>query len=94
MLRLLLGLLCARLVIVSSKYVVSVLDRSLGPDDGSIISFKNKTSAFKNNLNPAWIPLPGNHTGGGLFLRVSNNMTQESQLAFVLSTDETALRFE
>ena len=52
-------------------YSVAVIDRALGPDNGSIISAVNGTSAFRSNFNAAWLPLAGN-AGGGLFIRVTD----------------------
>ena len=54
-------------------YNVEVLERSIGPGGGSLVSFANSTSAFPYNCNPAYFPAPPNGGGnGGLIIRVGN----------------------
>ena len=67
----LLSLLSAGAAAARDGYSVAVIDRALGPDNGSIISSINGTSAFRSNFNAAWLPLAGN-AGGGLFIRVTD----------------------
>ena len=52
-------------------YDVRIVDRTLGPGGGSIISRANGTSSYVATFNPAWISLPDN-PGGGLFVRVTD----------------------
>jgi cathepsin B len=56
---------------MQSEYSVTVVNRAMGKDSGSIISSINKTSSFVDNFNAAWLPLPKNK-GGGLFIRVTD----------------------
>jgi hypothetical protein len=76
------------------RYSVEVTERALGPGGGPLISFANGSSAFRQNLNPAWIPLGREHPGGALFVRVSHNESAGSQLAFVRATDAAGLAYE
>ena len=41
-------------------YDVRIVDRTLGPGGGSIISKANGTSSYFSTFNPAWISLPDN----------------------------------
>ena len=52
-------------------YDVRIVDRTLGPGGGSIISKANGTSSYLATFNPAWISLPDD-PGGGLFVRVTD----------------------
>ena len=55
----------------NSTYRVEVVERVLGPDGGSILSYENATSDFKYTFAPAYFPPPEDGSGpDGLLLRV------------------------
>ena len=55
----------------NSTYRVEVVERVLGPDGGSILSYENTTSDFNYTFAPAYFPAPEDGSGpDGLLLRV------------------------
>lgn len=64
---------CGALAAVAGEYTITVSQRTLGPDDGSILSFENGTSSFRFTFAPAYFPAPPDGSGpDGLLLRVQN----------------------
>ena len=73
-----------------SPYKVTVINRSL---TGAPLLKYPATSFSPEILNPAWLPLPNNHTGGGLFFRTiaAPGTSVYNAIGFVKALDSEGL---
>lgn len=76
-------------------YDVQVLDRVLGPNGGSVISFANGSSSFRYNFNAAYWTGRGTNPDG-LIIRVQNVALPgaHSGLAVVRRLSKDSMEFE